>query len=65
MLTLSEVLLQHGHNFTTFQELSEYISKTAVTSGEMYFTIDIEPPAYHDRPQNWYEQLELTFSSAR
>ena len=65
MLNLSEVLLKHGHNISSFEELKSTIEKEAIETREMFFNLDIEPPAYDDRPENWYDQLEMTFSSAR
>ncbi len=65
MLSLSELLLKEGDAISSFQELKETIQKTAVTTGELYFQVDIEPPAYPDRPADWHEQLNLAFESAR
>ncbi len=65
MLNLSEILLKHGNNISTFEELKSTITTEALSTGEMFFNLDIEPPIYDDRPDNWYEQLEMTFSSAR
>lgn len=65
MLNLSEILLKHGHKIHTFKELQQIITTEAVQTREIFFNLDIEPPAYNDRPSNWYEQLEITFSSAR
>jgi hypothetical protein len=65
MLNLSEILLKHGHDIHTFKELQKIITNEAVETGEIFFNLDIEPPVYGDRPSNWYEQLEITFSSAR
>lgn len=65
MLSLSELLLKHGHDISTFDELKQTIVKEAIESGEMFFSLDIEPPAYNDRPENWYDELEMTFSGAR
>lgn len=65
MLNLSEILLKHGENISSFNELKSTIVKEALETREMFFNLDIEPPAYDDRPQNWYEALEITFSSAR
>jgi len=65
MLNLSEILLKHGENISSFEELKDIIVKEALETGQMYLNLDIEPPAYDDRPQDWYDQLEMTFSSAR
>lgn len=65
MLSLSELLLKQGHDISTFDELKQAIVKEAIESGEMFFNLDIEPPAYNDRPENWYDVLEMTFSGAR
>lgn len=65
MLNLSEVLLKHGENISSFDELKAVIVKEALETREIYLNLDIEPPAYDDRPQEWYEALEITFSSAR
>jgi hypothetical protein len=65
MLSLSEILLKHGDNISTFEELKSIITKEAIETGQLFFNLDIEPPVYDDRPSNWYDQLEMTFSSAR
>ncbi len=65
MLSLSELLLKEGDNLATFEELKACLQKTAIASGEMYFQVDIEPPAYDDRPSDWHDQLNLAFESAR
>ena len=65
MLNLSEILLKHGDEISSFDELKATIVKEALETREMFFNLDIEPPAYDDRPQGWYEELEITFSSAR
>jgi len=65
MLSLSELLLKEGDNFSTFEDLKKAIHKTAIETGELYFQVDIEPPAYSDRPSDWHDQLNLTFESAR
>jgi hypothetical protein len=41
------------------------VQKRALETGSIFFQIDIEPPGYKDRPEDWYDQLEITFSSAR
>ena len=65
MLSLSELLLKEGDNLSSFSELKEIIQKTAIDTGELYFQVDIEPPAYPDRPSDWHDQLNLAFESAR
>lgn len=65
MLVLSEVLLKEGHNIKSFSELVSLIQRTAVENGEIHFEVDIEPPAYSDRPHEWHERLNLAFESAR
>lgn len=65
MLNLSEILLKHGDRIHSFKELQQTITEEAIQTGEIFFNLDIEPPAYNDRPDNWYDQLEMTFSSAR
>ena len=65
MLSLSELLLREGDSLSSFQELKDSIQKTAIQSGELYFQVDIEPPAYFDRPNDWHDQLNIAFESAR
>ena len=65
MLLLSEVLLVEGNNIANFNELKLIIQKTAIERGELHFNVDIEPPAYPDRPNDWHDQLNLAFESAR
>ena len=65
MLSLSELLLKEGDNFATFDELKNAIQRTAIEKGELHFQVDIEPPAYPDRPSDWHDQLNLAFESAR
>lgn len=65
MLSLSELLLEKGHTLSTFDDLKKTIQKQAVDTGELYFQVDIEPPAYSDRPDDWHDQLNLAFESAR
>ncbi len=65
MLSLSELLLKEGDNISSFEELKDIIQKTAIDTGELYFQVDIEPPAYSDRPSDWHDQLNLAFESAR
>ncbi len=65
MLSLSELLLKEGDTLSSFEDLKKAIQKTAVETGELYFQVDIEPPAYTDRPSDWHDQLNLAFESAR
>lgn len=65
MLSLSELLLLEGDNLSSFDDLKETIKKTAIETGELYFQVDIEPPAYSDRPSDWHDQLNIAFESAR
>ena len=65
MLSLSELLMSEGDNLSSFQELKDSIQKIAISTGEMYFQVDIEPPAYSDRPSDWHDQLNIAFESAR
>lgn len=65
MLHLSELLLKHSDDIESFTQLTEKIQQEAVATREIYFNLDIEPPAYSDRPDDWYEKLEIAFSSAR
>ena len=65
MLNLSELLLQEGDNITSFAALEKTIQRYALESDSIFFQVDIEPPAYDDRPDNWQDQLEIAFSSAR
>lgn len=65
MLSLSELLLREGNNLSSFEELKQCIQKTAIESNELHFQVDIEPPAYSDRPSDWHDQLNLCFESAR
>lgn len=65
MLSLSELLLKEGDSLSSFEELKKCIQSTAIETGELYFQVDIEPPAYSDRPSDWHDQLNLAFESAR
>lgn len=65
MIILSEVLLKYGDNILTFDQLKTVIQDEAVKSGTLYFQVDIEPPAYNDRPHDWHDQLILAFESIR
>jgi hypothetical protein len=65
MLSLSAILLQSGDDISSFEALKETIQTFAVQSGELFFQVDIEPPKYADRPDDWHDQLNLAFESAR
>nr|CAA6818357.1 MAG: Unknown protein [uncultured Thiotrichaceae bacterium] len=65
MLNLSDILLQEGDNVSSFEELKTTIQRKALETGSIFFQVDIEPPAYNDRPENWHDQLEMAFSDAR
>lgn len=64
MLILSEVLLTQSDQITTFKELKAAIQHLAIETGTIHFQVDIEPPAYNDRPDDWHDQLEIAFMSA-
>jgi hypothetical protein len=65
MLSLSAILLQSGDDIASFEELKQTIQTFAVQSGELFFQVDIEPPKYDDRPEDWHDQLNIAFESAR
>lgn len=65
MLSLSELLLKEGDNFSSFEDLKKSIQKTAIETRELHFQVDIEPPAYSDRPSDWHDQLNIAFEPAR
>ncbi|MGK0269796.1 MAG: hypothetical protein ACI88H_000429 [Cocleimonas sp.] len=65
MLLLSEILLTEGEEISNFVELKIILQKNAITRGELFFNVDIEPPAYPDRPTDWHDQLNIAFESAR
>ena len=65
MLLLSEILLVEGNSILSFEDLKKTIGNTAIKRGELHFNVDIEPPAYPDRPKDWHDQLNLAFESAR
>lgn len=65
MLTLSQILMTEGEQISTFEDLKDTVQKRALETGSIFFQIDIEPPGYTDRPEDWYDQLEIAFSSAR
>lgn len=65
MLLLSEILLTDGDDISNFEELKSALEKIAISRGELFFNVDIEPPAYPDRPNDWHDQLNIAFESAR
>jgi len=65
MLSLSAILLQSGDDIVSFEELKQTIQTFAVQTGELFFQVDIEPPKYDDRPEDWHDQLNIAFESAR
>lgn len=65
MLSLSQILMVEGESISSFEELKATVQKRALETGSIFFQIDIEPPGYKDRPEDWYDQLEIAFSSAR
>ena len=65
MLSLSQILMAEGENISNFDELKQIVQKRALETGSIFFQIDIEPPGYKGRPEDWYDQLEIAFSSAR
>ena len=65
MLSLSQILMVDGDKISNFEELKQIVQQRALETGSIFFQIDIEPPGYQDRPDDWYDQLEIAFSSAR
>ena len=65
MLLLSEILLIDANSIASFEDLKSSLQKTALERREMFFNVDIEPPAYPDRPNDWHDQLNIAFESAR
>lgn len=65
MLLLSEILLTDGDVISNFEELKSTLEKIAISRGELFFNVDIEPPSYPDRPNDWHDQLNIAFESAR
>jgi len=65
VLALSEILLTEGSEILSFEALKTHIQQAAIRKGELFFNVDIEPPIYPDRPNDWHEQLNLAFESAR
>ena len=62
MLSLSEILIQ-DHGMQSFDELKIEIRKRA-QQGELFFQMDVRPP-FKDTPENWEDELESAFTSAR
>lgn len=65
MLKLSEVLLVHANDISNFDDLKKTVNKVALMRGELFFNVDIEPPAFLDRPNDWHDQLNIAFECAR
>jgi hypothetical protein len=65
MLSLSQILMAEGEEITSFEELKTIVQRRTQETGSIFFQIDIEPPGYADRPDDWYDQLEIAFSSTR
>ena len=61
MLMLSDLLI--GNDVDSYADLVEAVQAVA-KQGEMFFQMDVKPP-YPDTPENWEEQLEAKFTSAR
>jgi len=61
MLMLSDLLI--GNDVESYAELVLAVEAVA-KNGEMFFQMDVKPP-YPDTPDNWEEQLEARFTSAR
>lgn len=62
MLWLSELLMQH-HELESFEELIKVVQERG-QQGEMFFRMDVKPP-FHDTPEDWEDQLEGVFTSAK
>ena len=62
MLSLSEILMAN-HGMQTYAELKLEIHKRA-QQGEVFFQMDVRPP-FKDTPENWEDELEAVFTSAR
>ncbi len=61
MLMLSDLLIGNGvDSYAALVEAVESVAK----SGEMFFQMDVKPP-FPDTPDNWEQQLEARFTSAR
>lgn len=65
MLLLSEILLVDANDISNFEDLKLSIQKMALARRELFFNVDIEPPAYPDRPNDWHDQLNIAFESAK
>ena len=61
MLMLSDLLI--GNDVDSYADLVEAVQAVA-KQGEMFFQMDVKPP-FPDTPDNWEEQLEAKFTSAR
>lgn len=61
MLMLSDLLI--GNEVDSYADLVLAVEAVA-KSGEMFFQMDVKPP-FPDTPDNWEEQLEARFTSAR
>lgn len=62
MLTLSDLFVT-DHDMDGFKELTELVRSRAL-QGEMFLNMDIKPP-FKDTPDDWQDQLEAAFTSAR
>lgn len=62
MLALSDILIEE-FSMQSFDELKSAIIKRAA-AGEMFFQMDVRPP-FKDTPENWEDELEAVFTSAR
>ncbi len=61
MLMLSDLLI--GNDVDSYEDLVKAVEAVA-RQGEMFFQMDVKPP-FPDTPENWEEQLEARFTSAR
>lgn len=61
MLMLSDLLI--GNDVGTYEDLVKAVEAVA-RQGEMFFQMDVKPP-FPDTPENWEQQLEARFTSAR
>ena len=61
MLMLSDLLI--GNDVDSYSDLVSAVEAVART-GERFFQMDVKPP-FPDTPNNWEEQLEAKFTSAR
>ena len=62
MLALSEILIQE-FGMQSFDELKNAVAERA-RAGEMFFQMDVRTP-FKDTPENWEDELEAVFTSAR